>query len=229
MLTLPVTVTPESDGGAIDVGDLVFEPPRSGPTLWEIGVPDRSAAEFYVPDPDPKYASKLFGAKDRYRQYGLWERYAALYPDGDLVFTVGVSNHTKDWFFAHVTRKVAGDDGKNTVAPTTWQIRFRLDHVVSGGTYTLRIALAISHMSSLQVQANGGVARGSSAAAAALMGNNNAIARHGIRGTEWSLDFGIVGHQLRQGDNTIQITQTSALNQFVGVMYDYIRLEGPSA
>jgi rhamnogalacturonan endolyase len=42
---------------------------------------------------------------DRYRQYGLWERYAELYPEGkDLVFTVGQSNHSKDWFFAHVTR-----------------------------------------------------------------------------------------------------------------------------
>jgi hypothetical protein len=43
----------------------VFEPPRSGPTLWEIGVPDRSAAEFFVPDADPKYASKLFLGKDK--------------------------------------------------------------------------------------------------------------------------------------------------------------------
>jgi rhamnogalacturonan endolyase len=101
MHTSPVTITP---AGAIDAGDLVFEPPRSGPTLWEIGVPDRSAAEFYVPDPDPRYASRLFLTKDRYRQYGLWERYAALYPDGDLVFTVGESNHSTDWFFAHVTR-----------------------------------------------------------------------------------------------------------------------------
>jgi hypothetical protein len=42
------------------VGDLVFEPPRDGPTLWEIGIPDRSAAEFYIPDPDLKYINKLF-------------------------------------------------------------------------------------------------------------------------------------------------------------------------
>lgn len=42
------------------MGDLVYEPPRNGPTLWEIGIPDRSAAEFYVPDPNPKYINKLF-------------------------------------------------------------------------------------------------------------------------------------------------------------------------
>lgn len=40
--------------------ELVYEPPRDGPTLWEIGIPDRSAAEFYVPDPNPMYINKLY-------------------------------------------------------------------------------------------------------------------------------------------------------------------------
>lgn len=31
----------------------MYEPPRSGATLWEIGVPDRTAEEFYIPDPNP--------------------------------------------------------------------------------------------------------------------------------------------------------------------------------
>ncbi|KAL8490390.1 hypothetical protein ACS0TY_026048 [Phlomoides rotata] len=52
-----LTITPGHD---IDVGELTFEPPRDGPTLWEIGIPDRSAAEFYVPDPNPKYINKLY-------------------------------------------------------------------------------------------------------------------------------------------------------------------------
>jgi rhamnogalacturonan endolyase len=62
MRAAPVTVT---SGGDIDLGDLVFEPPRSGPTLWEIGVPDRTAAEFFVPDADPKYANKLYLNMDK--------------------------------------------------------------------------------------------------------------------------------------------------------------------
>lgn len=49
------------------MGDLVYEPPRDGPTLWEIGIPDRSASEFYVPDPNPIYINKLFvNHPDRY-------------------------------------------------------------------------------------------------------------------------------------------------------------------
>jgi rhamnogalacturonan endolyase len=55
-------VTP---GCPINLGDLVFLPPRSGPTLWEIGVPDRTAAEFFVPDVDPRYANRLFLHKDK--------------------------------------------------------------------------------------------------------------------------------------------------------------------
>jgi rhamnogalacturonan endolyase len=62
MRAAPVTVT---SGGDIDLGDLVFEPPRSGPTLWEIGLPDRTVAEFFVPDADPKYANKLYLNMDK--------------------------------------------------------------------------------------------------------------------------------------------------------------------
>lgn len=47
-------------GCETNVGELVYEAPRDGPTLWEIGIPDRSAAEFYVPDPNPKYINKLY-------------------------------------------------------------------------------------------------------------------------------------------------------------------------
>ncbi|CAM0949851.1 unnamed protein product [Alopecurus aequalis] len=218
-----VTVT---TGGAINLGDLVFEPPRSGPTLWEIGVPDRSAAEMFIPESDPKYPpNKLFLNKDKYRQYGLWERYSELYPTDDPVYTVGESHYSKDWFFAHVTRKV-GDD----IVPTTRQIRFHLDRVVPDGTYTLRVALSAAHMSRLQVQVNGATRRGAGIfATPAAFGGGNPIARHGDHGTQWDLEFPIRGSLLREGDNTIHITQTRALSIFFGVMYDYLRLEGPPA
>ncbi|KAK4387671.1 hypothetical protein Sango_2373700 [Sesamum angolense] len=97
-----ISITP---GCNVDMGELVYEPPRDGPTLWEIGIPDRSAREFYIPNPDARYINKLYvNHPDRFRQYGLWERYSELYPKGDLVYTVGESNYTTDWFFAHVTR-----------------------------------------------------------------------------------------------------------------------------
>ncbi|PPS03515.1 hypothetical protein GOBAR_AA17149 [Gossypium barbadense] len=140
-----------TEGCDINMGDLIYEPLRNGPTLWEIGIPDRTAAEFYIPDPDLKYINKLYvNHPDRYRQYGLWERYADLYPDGDLVFTVGISDYKNDWFFAQVNRKK--EDG--TYEGTTWQIKFMLRDVDHTGTYTLRLALATAHLAELQVRVN---------------------------------------------------------------------------
>ena len=73
--------------------------------MWEIGIPNRSAGEFFVPEPDVKYINSLYvDHPDRFRQYGLWERYTDLYPDEDLVYKVGSSDYKTDWFFAHVPR-----------------------------------------------------------------------------------------------------------------------------
>lgn len=95
-------------GSKISLGDLVYEPPRDGLTLWEIGVPDRTAAEFYIPDPNPTFVSKLYlNHSDRFRQYGLWERYSELYPEEDMVYTVDVDDYSKKWFFMQVTRLVS--------------------------------------------------------------------------------------------------------------------------
>lgn len=83
----------------------------------------------------------------RFRQYGLWDRYAELYGSQDLVYTVGVSDYRKDWFFAQVTR-----DAKNgTYEPTTWQIKFVLGSVNKKGSYTLQLALASSNFAEVKV------------------------------------------------------------------------------
>ncbi|PNX55322.1 rhamnogalacturonate lyase B-like protein, partial [Trifolium pratense] len=136
-----------TSGSCIELGEIVFEPPRDGPTLWEIGIPDRSGAEFYAPDPNPQYINKvLINHPDRFRQYGLWERYSELYPDGDLVYTIGVSDYRKDWFYAQVPRKKVD----NTHEGTTWQIKFELGGVIQGTVYKLRVAIASATLAELQ-------------------------------------------------------------------------------
>ncbi|KAK4274200.1 hypothetical protein QN277_017463 [Acacia crassicarpa] len=215
-----LSITP---GCYIVVGDIVYEPPRDGPTLWEIGIPDRTAADFFVPDPNPKYINKLYvNHPDKFRQYGLWERYAELYPDKDLIYTVGVSDYTQDWFFAQVTRKK--DD--NTYQGTTWQIKFKLDKANKRGSYKLRIALASATFSELQVRVNDPKAA-RPVFSSGLIGRDNSIARHGIHGLYWLFTVDISGARLVEGDNTFFLTQSRAGGPFVGIMYDYIRLEGP--
>ncbi|KAH6837516.1 Rhamnogalacturonate lyase family protein [Perilla frutescens var. hirtella] len=209
-------------GSQLPIDDLVYYPPRNGPTLWEIGIPDRTAAEFYVPDPNPGLVNRLYiNHTEKYRQYGLWNRYTDLYPDQDLTYTVGVSDYSKHWFFAHVTRHV----NRNYV-PTTWQIVFNAKNVIRRGIYTMRITLASANFGEIQVWINrhNGLPPHFSTG---MIGKDNAIARHGIHGLYRLYNVTISGSQLVEGRNTIYLRQARGSNPFVGVLYDYLRLEAP--
>lgn len=208
-----------ASGSNFRLDNLVYEPPRTGPTLWEIGTPDRVAAEFFVPDPKPALENHLYDSFDKFRQYGLWNRYAEIYPRQDLVYTVGVSNHSRDWFFAHVTRHEG--DGKYTAA--TWKILFEIKAVNRAGNYTLRVALASANEAELQVRIND--ESGPPIFSTGLIGKDNAIARHGIHGLYWLYGIVLPGFKLYEGRNTIFLTQSRGSSPFKGLMYDYIRLE----
>ncbi|KAK4342550.1 hypothetical protein RND71_038366 [Anisodus tanguticus] len=214
-LTTNHLLSRSESGCNIEMDDLVFESPRNGPTLWEIGIPDHSAQEFYIPDPNPKYINKLFvGHPDRFRQYGLWEKYTELYPNGDLVFTVGESDYTKDWFFAHATRK----KDEKTYQSTTWQIKFKLESVNQNGIYTLRLALASAAQAELQVRLND-ASMSSPLFTSGLIGKDNAIARHGIHGLYWLFSVDIECNLLVEGENTIYLTQATGTTPLQGIMY----------
>lgn len=60
-----------------------------------------------------------------------------------------------------------------------------------------------------------------------LIGRDNSIARHGIHGLYWLYNVNVPGAQLVEGENTIFLTQPRSTSPFQGLMYDYIRLEGP--
>lgn len=70
-----------------------------------------------------------------------------MYPNNDLVYTIGVSDYRRDWFFAHVPRK-KGDGHEGT----TWQIRFKLENIDQKASYKLRVAIASATLAELQVR-----------------------------------------------------------------------------
>ncbi|CAL0313009.1 unnamed protein product [Lupinus luteus] len=211
-------------GEVLNLYKLIYKPPRNGPTLWEIGVPDRSATEFFVPDPYPTLMNKLYNdqPKEKFRQYGLWDRYVDLYPNNDLVYTIGVNKFNKDWFFAHVTRNI----GNNTYKPTTWQIIFEHQHDLFKGNYTLQLALASAKDSELQVRFNDPNINPPQFTTGQI-GGDNSIARHGMHGLYWLYSIDVPSHHFVKGKNIIYLTQSRATSPFQGVMYDYIRLERP--
>nr|AFA41491.1 putative lyase [Solanum tuberosum] len=219
--TFDVQVTP---GSSIELGSLVYNPPRNGATLWEIGVPDRIAAEFFVPTPPLEFNVHIYqnNFESIFRQYGLWKQYSVLYPENDLVYNVGTSNYSKDWFFAHVTRNI----GNKTYISTTWKIIFNLEIVDNASNYTLQMALAAAQRAELQVRFNDEKVVEPHFTTGKI-GGDNAIARHGIHGLYFLYSIEVKGNLLVNGTNTIFLTQAIATNPFQGVMYDYLRLEGP--
>ncbi|CAI0464064.1 unnamed protein product [Linum tenue] len=222
-----VTIAP---GSSMDMGDVVYEPPRHGPTLWEIGYPDRTASGFYVPDVDPKYINKLYvnHPDSRFRQYGLWDRYTELYPDKDVVYTVGKSDWAKDWFYAHIPRRTK----EGEYVPTTWQIKFYVDSVGNTsssdvGDYLLRVAVATAHVAELQVRINNQDMSSSPLFSTGVIGHDNTIGRHGIHGLYRLYEVLVPAALLWKGENIFYFTQTQIEGPFQGIMYDYIRLEAP--
>lgn len=60
------------------------------------------------------------------------------------------------------------------------------------------------------------------------LGSDGTIARHGIHGLYQLISIDVYSSFLVKGDNTIYLTQASEGNQFLGLLYDYLRLEGPA-
>lgn len=114
----------------------------------------------------------------------------------------------------------------NNYVPATWQIVFDVDNVVREGTYTLRIAFASANFAQIQVFINNKMDR-RPLFSTGRIGKDNAIARHGIHGLYKLFSVDIPGSELIDGRNIIHLRQPQGGYPFIGVMYDYIRLEGP--
>ncbi|CAI9092594.1 OLC1v1027878C1 [Oldenlandia corymbosa var. corymbosa] len=211
-----------SGGSEVQLENLIFSPLREGPTIWQIGFPDRTSIEYNVPKVNPKYVNKLFlNSPEKYRQYGLWDRYTDLYPESDVVFTIGVSDPKKDWFFAHVDRKEVGK-----YCPSTWEIKFNLTSLTNG-IYKLRLAVASATRSDLKVHVNN-ISLENLVFQVMNLGTDNTVCRHGIHGLYRLFSIDISSSLLHIGDNNIFLTQARGGDALCGILYDYIRLEAPS-
>ncbi|GAU14327.1 hypothetical protein TSUD_308870 [Trifolium subterraneum] len=110
---------------------------------------------------------------NEYRQYGLWERYADLDPNEDLVYTVGISDYKKHWFFAQLRVRILNQQNEKNL---------NLDHVNTNGTYKFRLALASVHFAELQSRINNSNATSPPLFSSGVIGEENTIVRHGIHG-----------------------------------------------
>jgi rhamnogalacturonan endolyase len=183
-------------GGLVDLKQLTWTPMRFGRQLWDIGIPDRTAAEF------------LHG--DHYWQWGLYNEYPRDFPN-DVNFVIGKSDFHKDWNYAQCPRADRRDG-------TTWSITFDLPEAPKGKAI-LRLAFAGTSARRISVTVNDLPAGDTGA-----LIDTAVIRRDAIRGYWYERDVAFDAGLLKQGTNVLKLTIPPG-NPMNGVEYDYLRLE----
>lgn len=185
--------------------DVVWEVPHKGKSLaWEIGVPDRTAKEFRH-------------GTDYFRGY-LWTRFQEEFKN-PLEYTVGKSDVSKDWNYAHSWYQV----GKKR-EPWRWRIHFNLAAIPEGDA-TLTFAFAGAHGRARINTFVNSEAKPFAIVTPSIQGGN-ALLRESIHAKYCVEYLTIPTSRLKQGDNTITLEQANTDTQ-THVMYDFLSLELP--
>jgi len=198
-----VTVTAGSD---TPLGEVTWRIPHHGKSIaWEIGVPDRSSAEF------------AHGSTDWWKPYG-WNDFAGQFSN-PLNYDVSAKNWSTALNYAQTGYGMGA-----TRVPWDWRIHFNLNSVPSGDA-TMTLAFASVYCKGMNVTVNN--------AAPVHLGlegpanGGNALLRESNH-AKYSVTYvTIPPGQLVAGANTITLTVTPLKWDGDHVMYDYINLELP--
>jgi len=180
----------------------ISHPGRS--IAWEIGIPDRSAAEFadganyWVP----------------YNYHTLHQKFT-----NPVEYAIGNSNASRD--FPYVHSALWQPDGGTVAWP--WNLHFNLSSVPGSGNATLVVAIASSDSARLQVTVNDT----KPVSQAAPVEGGDALLREAAHAKYCAITFTIPCSSLKVGANTIQLLQLKSKAERSHIMYDYLRLEMP--
>jgi rhamnogalacturonan endolyase len=220
-------------GKPLDLGALTWTPVRHGRQLWDIGIPNRNASEFFK--------------GDDFFHDGMALTYAQLFPS-DVNFVIGKSDYHKDWFFqqpphasAATIALAAANRGRAmfpgttrpagaprfvrgpvlTGAATPWSISFDMPTAPAGGKATLRLAISGTGARSLDVSVNGqSVGKLDHLVTDGTMGATG----NGIQGIWYEREVPFDATLLHAGTNVLTLT-VPAGPLSGGMIYDYLRLE----
>jgi rhamnogalacturonan endolyase len=192
-------------GKTLRLPELMWHPARYGKQLWDIGIPNRSAAEFFK--------------GDDYYHWGWYLEYPKLFPD-DVHYVIGKSDFRKDWFFEQVphSEDLADTTGRGHGRSTTWTVAFDLPQAPHGKA-TLRLALCGVGSRSITVSVND-----QSVGSVTGLVYNATINRDGIGGYWSEHDLAFDAATMKPGQNVMKLTLPAG-GLTSGIEYDYLRLE----
>ena len=192
-------------GKNLALGKLNWQPVRYGKQLWDIGIPNRKASEFFK--------------GDDYFHWGWYLEYPKLFPK-DVYYVVGKSDFHKDWFFEQLphNENAGNTTGSGQGRSTTWSVAFNLPKAPRGKA-TLRLAIcgigARNLTATINEQSIGSVTG---------LVYNATINRDGIGGTLTTRDLSFDAALMKAGENVLKLTIPGG-GLTSGVEYDYLRLE----
>lgn len=180
---------------------IIWEPLSYGTLIWEIGIPDRSAAEFL--------------AADHYRNWGLWFEYPTYFPKG-VNYYPGISDYTEDWNYVQPA-VVPGKYGNQQADP--WRIYFRLPDQPTKETAVLTIAIAGTGGINLDVLVNG------QKIATRYYSADGSVHRSGVSGIYHLEQLEFDSNLVQPGENIVELQAYGTNSLSSGIIYDYLRLE----
>lgn len=192
-------------GTNLALGKLDWQPVRHGRQLWDIGIPNREASEFYK--------------GDDYFHWGWYLEYPRLFPN-DVNFVIGKSDYRRDWFFEQLPHNEDPDNttGTGRGRSTTWSVQFELPQAPHGRA-TLRLAICGVGTRELTATMNDRMI-----GSVTGLVYNATINRDGIGGTLIERDLSFDASLMKSGNNVLKLTIPEG-GLTSGVMYDYLRLE----
>jgi hypothetical protein len=196
-------------GGTNNLGNVEWSKPRNnGSLLWEIGIPDRTAAEYKFGDFD-------------YCEGFVENKFATTFTN-----PIEYNTEDKNWATAlpYVQSSYFNTDGTRSV--WDWNINFTLTGTIPAtGNAKLTIAYASSDHAQNWIFANGSRITPSSGYYPPN-GGGNAFLRQSNHAKYGLATFDIPYSKLKIGQNTIKLVMPSTSSGINHVMYDYISFEG---
>lgn len=217
-----VTVTA---GATNNLGTVTWTPTRVGPTVFEIGYPNRTGDKFrhgedwWVGDIGPSASAPS-------PIWSKWLEYPFDFPSGPN-YTVGSSRWTTDWNFVQpVVTDAAG--AYNSSSST---ITFNLPSAPTANG-SLYLALSSDFQAAIIINVNGSLITSSAGYDPAYSGSgseSDSTIREGIHGLYSDNRISVPSSDLKQGQNTITISIRQIGGSYFSdhAMYDYVRLELP--
>ncbi len=225
-----VTVT---GGGTTSLGNVTWIPTRVGPTVFEIGYPDRTSRKFrhgddwWVGDmgPSPSAPSPI---------WTKFLEYPFDFPNGPN-YVVGQSRWATDWNFTQPVVLDAAGNWNGSTSTITFNLPSAPANGVQGSIY---LGLSSAYYGPTIVRVNGSNLGSTSGVTSVPSGNSvngfspanngsDTTVREGISAVFSDERLTFPGTLLHAGTNTITINMRKGGYFANHIMYDYVRLELP--